>query len=309
MKPVRTIIVLIALAMLGSGACPSSNKDIGDNPPADRGGDSGNAGNGSDAKDMADPRKVLAESFPECMDEPMIGASSGARCEFDREKNEHRITFWHGWGDCPAGCINEVIDARYIIDKKGRIFSAGDNWEPGNQVPPGTVIRSDQFPRSKGPSDGLDPGPSPNPAPMLYDPPKDGGAKSGADKKSAAKDEQRETIWIGRSMTVGQCMDRETILAMVGGGNADASGLLGPGGKAAAPTILKTALDPGAEPSKSFARWIAKVEKEAYESDRENFMCEACHVCSDLVRVYREVYRDEYESRPELFAGWRALAD
>jgi len=60
--------------------------------------------------------------FPECFERPVIGASSGAKCSFDDQAREWRVVFWHGWGDCPAGCINKEDDAWYKVDAAGGVL-------------------------------------------------------------------------------------------------------------------------------------------------------------------------------------------
>ena len=82
------------------------------------------------------PRDIVAERFPDCFAQPMIGASSGVRCEHDEAKDQWRITFWSGWGDCPAGCINKQDTAWYLVDKDGRVFKTDQNFNPLLEIKP-----------------------------------------------------------------------------------------------------------------------------------------------------------------------------
>ena len=93
---------------------------------------------------MPSTRDIVKETFPDCFAEPMIGASSGARCEYDEEREEWRITFWRGWGDCPAGCIHKEDLAWYLVDKKGRVFECDRTFKTLAQVPAGEVITIDK---------------------------------------------------------------------------------------------------------------------------------------------------------------------
>jgi len=92
------------------------------------------SGNGS-------PRKVMNQTFPDCKKRERVGASSGVKCEFEADVDEWRVSFWHGWGDCQAGCINTVIDARYVVDSDGRVYKAGQDFERHEELPPDTVIK------------------------------------------------------------------------------------------------------------------------------------------------------------------------
>ncbi|HUT53218.1 MAG TPA: hypothetical protein VM658_07495 [bacterium] len=82
------------------------------------------------------PRDVVTERFPECFAGPMIGAGSGVRCEHDAARDEWHITFWNGWGDCPAGCINKEDTAWYLVDKDGRVFKTDKNFNPLSEIKP-----------------------------------------------------------------------------------------------------------------------------------------------------------------------------
>jgi hypothetical protein len=82
------------------------------------------------------PRDVIAERFPQCLAKPVIGQSSGVRCEHDEATGQWRITFWTGWGDCPAGCINQQDTAWYLVDKDGRVFQTDKNFNPLIEITP-----------------------------------------------------------------------------------------------------------------------------------------------------------------------------
>jgi hypothetical protein len=88
------------------------------------------------------PREVVERRFPQCFEKPMIGASSGAMCEYDEAEGQWRITFWRGWGDCPAGCIHKEVTARYVVDGRGRVFEADKDFNPVREVDRGEAIRS-----------------------------------------------------------------------------------------------------------------------------------------------------------------------
>jgi hypothetical protein len=76
--------------------------------------------------------------FPECFDET-IGASSGARCRVDNA--EWFIVFWHGWDDCPAGCINKVEDAWYKIDGAAKIWACDKEFKNCHEIKPEQIVR------------------------------------------------------------------------------------------------------------------------------------------------------------------------
>jgi hypothetical protein len=87
------------------------------------------------------PREVVERRFPQCFEKPMIGASSGVVCEYAEGEGEWRITFWRGWGDCPAGCIHKEVTARYLVDGKGRVFEADGDFNPVREVDRGEAVR------------------------------------------------------------------------------------------------------------------------------------------------------------------------
>jgi len=81
------------------------------------------------------PTEVVKSRFPVCFEEQMIGADRGARCQFDGVAEEWRITFWRGWGDCPAGCIHVEDYAWFIVDGKGRVFECDREFNRLREVP------------------------------------------------------------------------------------------------------------------------------------------------------------------------------
>jgi len=84
--------------------------------------------------------QAVKKAFPECFAEPMIGAGSGAKCEYREDKKEWRITFWKGWGDCPAGCIHKEDTAWYVVDEKGRVFKTDAQFNPLQEIKPDEPI-------------------------------------------------------------------------------------------------------------------------------------------------------------------------
>jgi hypothetical protein len=54
----------------------------------------------------------------------IIGATTNITVIAPRT-NEWWLVFWEGWGDCPAGCINNRY-AYFIVDKDGRAIQAGE---------------------------------------------------------------------------------------------------------------------------------------------------------------------------------------
>lgn len=79
---------------------------------------------------------VMRDRFPQCFSEPVIGASSGVRCEHDEAGDEWHVTFWQGSGDCPAGCINKEDVAWYLVDKDGRVFKTDSRFRPLLEIKP-----------------------------------------------------------------------------------------------------------------------------------------------------------------------------
>jgi hypothetical protein len=77
--------------------------------------------------------------FPECFKE-VIGASSGARCKVVNA--EWFIVLWHGWGDCPAGCINTVEDAWYKIDGAAKIWACDKEFKNCREIKPEQITHS-----------------------------------------------------------------------------------------------------------------------------------------------------------------------
>jgi len=187
----------------------------------------------------------------------MIGASSGAKCEYDEAKGEWRISFWRGWGDCPAGCIYKEDTARYVVDRRGRVFEADGDFNPVREVSRDDVINS---------------GGSSKKVPLKKEP------KQGAAGKSAP---DRKTVWIGRSTVIGQCTEPELFR-----GKALQTTEVGP-------EILAVSGSPGVTPGPRFSKWIEDWEKERFEADRESFMCEACRVCYDFAREFMLIYKDD----------------
>ncbi len=80
-------------------------------------------------------KEVVKRVFPACLESPTIGAKSGVNCDYDRDKKEWRISYWRGWGDCPAGCINKEVFARYLVDDKGKVYEADPDFKPGKEIP------------------------------------------------------------------------------------------------------------------------------------------------------------------------------
>ncbi len=77
---------------------------------------------------------ALKTAFPQCSEEPGIGATSGVKCDYHDESGEWRISFWTGWGDCPSGCINMDYYAFYKVDKKGQVFECDKDFKNENKI-------------------------------------------------------------------------------------------------------------------------------------------------------------------------------
>lgn len=86
------------------------------------------------------PRQVVEKRFPACFEKPRIGADHGVRCEYHQEENEWRIVFWHGWGDCPSGCIHTEDYAFYTVDEDGDVYECNEDFERIREVPAGEKI-------------------------------------------------------------------------------------------------------------------------------------------------------------------------
>ena len=87
-----------------------------------------------------DPRQVVEKRFPACFEEDRIGAGQGVRCNYNEEEKEWRIVFWHGWGDCPSGCIHKEDYAFYVVDENGDIYKCNEDFEKLDKVPAGKKI-------------------------------------------------------------------------------------------------------------------------------------------------------------------------
>ncbi len=93
------------------------------------------------------PRQVVKERFPACFEETKIGADHGARCNYNEEEDQWRIVFWHGWGDCPSGCIHKRDYAFYIVDEKGDVYQCNEDFEPKRKMPAGKTISPEPPPK------------------------------------------------------------------------------------------------------------------------------------------------------------------
>ncbi len=271
----RLTWMMVAFLMLtASYGCPPETKDPPDVPIKDE----------VPVRDVHGQKKVVTTTFPECFGEDKVGASTGVKCNYDAGAKEWRIEFWHGWGDCPAGCINTEVDARYVVDEKGRIFEAGPSFNRGREIHPSGPIYVDQVTKDRQGSQSKSKG-TVEPAPLKHtfvEPPT-------AKKK----------VWIGRSSVVGQCEERSS--------DSDHTGVLkDPAANPAvdAPLVIKSSPPPDVTSSKKFTKWIEGWERERFEADKENFMCEACHVCKDFQREFRQVLLKDWETKPEAFMGW-----
>ncbi len=214
-----------------------------------------------------DPRKVVEKKFPQCFNSP-IGADQGAVCE--KEDDEWHVTFWHGFGDCASGCIHKEDTAWYLVNAKGEVWKTDKNFKPIEKPGPDHPIDKGRPSFQKVPKDSV----SKNPQKLVAKPP---------DKKDSKK-----TIWLGRSVVVPQCMSEDELRQMT------REPVFGA-------TILERSFSPPKEPGAEFKKIISRREKQRYEADPDEFMCEACRVCSTMVRHYIKIYEkdaDKFLNRP-----------
>ena len=214
---------------------------------------------------------VVKERFPVCFADPVIGASSGTKCNYNEAKKEWRITFWHGWGDCPAGCINKEETAWYKVDKTGKVYECDSSFNTKREVPKDEPVKAGSA-----------------------------SIKSTGIKKLADDAPQKintpQTVWIGRSIVVGQCE----------GANGDprrGDVAVKPGKED--PKIIEKSNSPGIKPGRKFKTWIDNWEKQMFEADKDGFMCEACYVCHDFSREYYRVHLKDLEYFQDM--GWMRL--
>jgi hypothetical protein len=224
-------------------------------------------------------KNVVERVFPECFADPVIGASSGARCSYIERKQEWHITYWHGWGDCPAGCINKEETAWYIVDRKGKVYESDSSFNVKREVPgneplgKGRVTNKAQKITTKGLQ------------------------KNGPKKNVGKKADDKKTIWVGRSLVVGQCEDVNAI------DKANSNILAMPGKEP--PEIIEKVYTPPIKPGRKFKKWVESYETETFERDKDGFMCEACYVCKDFRREYVRIYLKDLESYQNM--GWMRL--
>jgi len=213
------------------------------------------------------PRKVVEKRFPQCFN-TSIGAKQGAVCE--KVNDKWHITFWHGFGDCASGCINKEDTAWYLVNEKGEVWKTDKNFKPIKKPGPDRPIDKGVPSFKKVPQASV----SPKPKKLVA--------------KEPAKKDGNKTIWLGRTVVVPQCMSEDELRQMT---RIPVFGT----------TILESGFSPPADPGPRFKKIIARREKQRHEANRDEFMCEACGVCSTMVRHYIKIYEkdaDKFLKRP-----------
>jgi hypothetical protein len=124
---------LALLATLLLAACGPSSSD--GTPPAASGGTIDNPDEAAQFVIASDPRFAALELRPQ--DPELIGGC----CWYEATAVEggYEVVIRVGWGDCPAGCINEHRWT-YAVTADGGVTPAGESGAP---VPPGPLPPAD----------------------------------------------------------------------------------------------------------------------------------------------------------------------
>lgn len=221
--------------------------------------------------------EVVKKRFPECFNR-QVGATTWATCE--QAEGVWHITFWHGWGDCPAGCIHSEQSAWYVVNEKGEVYKADRHFNPTVKI---------------GPDQPIDRGtPSFKKKPQAATTKEPAGLKTDKDVNKGGNKEEDKTVWLGRSFVVPQCMRKQELRQVT------SMPLFGA-------TVLETRFTPPAKPGEEFKKKTSEWEKQRFERNREEFLCEACGVCSNFARKYIKVYEKDADKFTKGPGGWMRI--
>ncbi len=223
------------------------------------------------------PKEVVKKRFPECFNHP-VGATSWAACK--KADKEWHITFWHGFGDCESGCINSEQTAWYLVNEKDGVWNADKHFNPRVKMGPNQPIDKGTPSFKKGPQQSVFKTP--------------GDPKKPKEPDKGDKKHEEKTVWLGKSVVVPQCL-RENELRQI-----TSEPVFGA-------TVLESRFSPPRKLGPDFEKKTSKWEKEVYEADRDEFMCEACHVCSTFAHKYIKVYAKDVDKFVKGFGGWMRI--